>query len=199
MIKGDVIAFINPNKKGRFGHVAVVEEELYRSENKVVVRVIDSSQIKHIDDIRQSEILIDFMKNNFEGLLDYLSERKSENQPCGWVPDTTLFLFDNDVFIGFYNVRHYLNETLEKIGGHIAYQIIPSQRKKGYVKAGLKLILNWCRKNLGLEEVLLSCKSENIGSDKAMTSVMNEMGGRRRPDISIDGHIERSVWIKTMK
>lgn len=55
LITGDIIAFINPNKKGRFGHVAVVEEELYRSENKIVVRVIDSSQIKHIDDIRQSE------------------------------------------------------------------------------------------------------------------------------------------------
>ena len=55
LMSGDVIAFINPNKKGRFGHVAVVEKELYRDENKIVVRVIDSSQIKHFDDFRQSK------------------------------------------------------------------------------------------------------------------------------------------------
>ena len=148
-------------------------------------------------DIRQSEILIDFMNKNFEGLVEYLSERKSEKQPSGWVPDTTLFLFDDNTFVGFYNIRHHLNKTLETFGGHIAYQIIPSQRKKGYVKAGLKLVLKWCRENLGLEEALLSCNSENIGSDKAMTSIMSECGGRRKADIIINGHIERSVWIKT--
>ncbi len=52
---GDVIAFINPNKKGRYGHVAVVEEELYRDVNKIVVKIIDSSQIKHFDDFRQTK------------------------------------------------------------------------------------------------------------------------------------------------
>lgn len=52
---GDIIAFINPNKKGRFGHVAVVKEQMYRDKNKIVVKVIDSSQIKHIDDVRQSK------------------------------------------------------------------------------------------------------------------------------------------------
>lgn len=150
-------------------------------------------------DIRQAEILIDFMNKDFEGLLEYLSERKKEQQPNGWVPDTTLFLFEDNTFIGFYNIRHYLNETLKKYGGHIAYQIIPSARRKGYVKAGLKLVLQWCYENLGIEQALLSCNSQNTASDKAMTSVMQEMGGWRRPDITIDNHIERSVWINTVK
>lgn len=52
---GDIIAFINPNKKGRYGHVAVVEKELYRDVNKIVVKIIDSSQIKHFDDFRQTK------------------------------------------------------------------------------------------------------------------------------------------------
>ena len=150
-------------------------------------------------DIRQSKILIDFMEKDFDGILEYLTERKKEQQPEDWVPDTTLFLFNDDTFIGFYNIRHYLNKTLEKYGGHIAYEIIPSQRQKGYVKSGLKLALEWCRNNLGLEKALLSCNVQNIASDKAMTSVMNEMGGERRPDIIIDGHVERSVWINTQK
>ena len=150
-------------------------------------------------DIRQSGILIDFMEKDFKGCLEYLKERKGEKQPQGWVPDTTLFLFDDDVFIGFYNIRHHLNDFLMKQGGNIAYQIIPSQRRKGYVKAGLKLALKWCHDNLGMEKALLFCNSQNIASDKAMTSVMNEMGGQRVPDGIVDGHIERGVWINTTK
>ena len=76
-------------------------------------------------DIRQSKILIEFMEKDFNGILEYLEERKKEQQPQAWVPDTTLFLFDDDTFIGFYNIRHYLNERLTKYGGHIAYQIVP--------------------------------------------------------------------------
>ena len=129
-------------------------------------------------DIRQSKILIEFMEKDFNGLLEYLLERKKDKQPVGWVPDTTLFLFDDDTFIGFYNVRHRLTEALMKEGGNIAYQIIPSQRRKGYVKAGLKLLLTWCHDNLGLDQVLLCCNAENIASDRAMTSVMNEVGGK---------------------
>ena len=148
-------------------------------------------------DIRQSKILIDFMEKDFNGCLEYLAERKKETQPEGWVPDTTFFLFDDDNFIGFYNIRHYLNECLTKYGGHIAYQIVPSQRGHGYAKAGLRMVLKWCLDNLGLERALVSCNAENIPSDHVMTTVMNEMGGERRPDIIIDGHVERSVWINT--
>ena len=150
-------------------------------------------------DIRQAEILVDFMNKDFEGLLEYLAERKKEQQPEGWVPDSTLFLFEDNTFIGFYNVRHHLNETLKKYGGHIAYQIIPSARRKGYVKTGLKLVLQWCYENLRIEQALLSCDARNTASDKAMSSVMNEMGGLRRPDVEINNHIERSVWINTIK
>ncbi len=53
--RGDIISFINGNKKGRFGHVMVVDEELHRTEDKIVLRIIDSSQIEHIEDYRQSD------------------------------------------------------------------------------------------------------------------------------------------------
>ncbi|MBE6450300.1 MAG: GNAT family N-acetyltransferase [Alphaproteobacteria bacterium] len=150
-------------------------------------------------DIHIAETAVEYMDKNFDGFLDLLDEQCRENQPEGWVPATTLWLFDEDKFIGLYNIRHRLNEVLTKTGGHIAYQIIPSQRRKGYVKAGLKLVLQWCYENLGLEEVLLSCKTSNIASFKAMTSVMREIGGYQRPDDTINGEIEHSVWIKTKK
>ena len=148
-------------------------------------------------DIFQAEKSIEFMDKNFEGLLEYFEQQRCENQPEGRVPNTTLWLFDDDKFIGLYNIRHRLNEVLLKSGGHIAYQIIPSARQKGYVKAGLKLVLKWCHENLGLEQALLSCNAKNVGSDRAMTSVMNEMGGMRCPDAIINKVLERSVWINT--
>ena len=52
---------------------------------------------------------------------------------------------------------------------------------------------------MNLDEVMLSCNAENHASDKAMTSVMNEIGGHRDPDIKLDTHVERRVWIKTQK
>lgn len=54
LCRGDIIAFVNPETKGRFGHVAIVAEELARENSKIMVRVYDSSQIEHIEDFRQS-------------------------------------------------------------------------------------------------------------------------------------------------
>ena len=150
-------------------------------------------------DIGQTETLIRYMENDFDGYLKHWQQKRDSKQPEGKVPATTLFLFDDDKFIGFYNVRHYLNDFLKTQGGNIGYQIIPSERGKGYVKKGLKLLLNWCYENLNLDEVMLSCKSTNHASDRAMTSVMDEVGGHREPDIKFDQFIERRVWIKTIK
>jgi len=148
-------------------------------------------------DIHAVERLLEYMDKDFEGYMDYLERCRSPKQPEGRVPSTTLLLYDDNRFIGVYGIRHYLNEHLKVQGGHIAYQIIPSERQKGYVKAGLKLVLGWCRKNLNLTEVLLFCNAKNIASDRAMTSVMEEVGGRREPDHIVDGVLERGVWIKT--
>lgn len=150
-------------------------------------------------DIGQTKKLIEAMEKDFDGYLEDWQQKRTEPRPNGKVPATLLFLFDDDKFIGFYDIRHYLNDFLRTQGGHIAYQIIPSERGKGYVKQGLKLVLSWCHDKLGLDEVMLSCNAENHASDRAMTSVMNEVGGHRDPDIKLDNHIERRVWISTVK
>lgn len=52
--QGDIIAFINQNRRGRFGHIAVVDKEIERNSERIVVRIIDSSTVEHIDDCRPS-------------------------------------------------------------------------------------------------------------------------------------------------
>ena len=52
---------------------------------------------------------------------------------------------------------------LEKEGGHIGYNIRPTERKKGYGTAILSLTLAKAR-GLGLKEVIVTCDSDNVGS-----------------------------------
>jgi predicted acetyltransferase len=40
---------------------------------------------------------------------------------------------DNKI-VGMIQFRHYLNEFLEKYGGHIGYSVRPSERRKGYAR-----------------------------------------------------------------
>jgi len=51
---GDILAFINPKRQGRWGHVAVVEQEISRDNEKIIVKIIDSSNYCHFDDWHQS-------------------------------------------------------------------------------------------------------------------------------------------------
>ena len=68
--------------------------------------------------------------------------------------------------VGCLKIHHSLTEEL-KSGGHIAYGIRPSERRKGYGKLQLKLALDYA-KNLGLGEVIIACDRSNISS--AMTA-----------------------------
>lgn len=103
---------------------------------------------------------------NFSSYIAKLdAESKGIDLLEGRVPQTTYWLIDNDEFIGRVRIRHSLNDTLMKIGGHIGYDIRPSQRKKGYGKAILKLVLPFAKK-LGIDKALITCDVTNIASKK---------------------------------
>ena len=94
---------------------------------------------------------------------------KSENVSCGLVAATQLILVrkkDNKL-IGMLDIRHRLNDYLEKFGGHIGYSISPCERRKGYAKQMLKMALPIC-KELGLTKLLLICNERNIVSEKTI-------------------------------
>jgi len=92
-----------------------------------------------------------------------------KNVPENLVP-ATQFLFirkDDNRLLGMLQVRHCLNDYLEKYGGHIGYSIRPSERLCGYAKEMLKAALPFCRE-IGLDKVLITCIDGNIGSEKTI-------------------------------
>ena len=72
--------------------------------------------------------------------------------------------------VGMIQVRHYFNEYLEKYGGHIGYSIRPDERRKGYGTEQLRLALTFCKEELELDRVLITCKSGNEGSRRTILS-----------------------------
>jgi predicted acetyltransferase len=65
--------------------------------------------------------------------------------------------------VGTSRLRHSLTPALEDIGGHIGYDIRPSARRRGYGTWLLALTLERARA-LGLDHVLLTCDTDNVGS-----------------------------------
>ena len=69
---------------------------------------------------------------------DELFEYAKSKNRCPAV--TYLLIRENDNrLIGMINIRHNLNETMLRFGGHIGYGVRPSEKRKGYNKINLYL------------------------------------------------------------
>lgn len=61
--------------------------------------------------------------------------------------------------------RRSLSEFLLNFGGNICYSVRSSERRKGYGKQMLRLLLSKCRE-IGENKVLVCCDKENVASSK---------------------------------
>ncbi|MGL4392506.1 MAG: GNAT family N-acetyltransferase [Fusobacteriaceae bacterium] len=88
------------------------------------------------------------------------------------VPATAFWLVDTDKkkFVGLLSVRHRLNELLNNWGGHIGYSVNPEYRRQGHGHELLKFGLKFCKEELGLTEILITCDEKNLASKKIIES-----------------------------
>lgn len=110
----------------------------------------------------------------------------------GFVPSSTYMAIresDNRI-VGMIDIRHFLNDYLEKFGGHIGYSVRKSERQKGYAKKMLELALEKC-KELNINRVLLTCSKDNIPSMKTILS----QGGILENEILEGERITCRYWI----
>jgi predicted acetyltransferase len=75
---------------------------------------------------------------------------------------------DNRI-IGTIQLRHFLTDELEKHGGQIGYGIRPTERKKGYGKQQLLLVLEIAR-DMEIPKVMIICDKDNIASSQTAMS-----------------------------
>lgn len=92
--------------------------------------------------------------------------------PPNRVQQDEYWLIDRDRIVGSCRVRHHLIPTTELDGGHIAYEIRPSERRRGYGTAILGLALAKARL-LDLDRALLTTDPEN----RASIRVIEKNGG----------------------
>ena len=113
---------------------------------------------------------------NYEGWLEYLEYSRNYVADESRVPSLEYYLVresDNRI-VGMINIRLSLNESLERLGGHIGYSIRPSERRQGYNRINLYLALLICREH-GIDRVVLDCNRENIGSSRSMMALGGEL------------------------
>lgn len=136
----------------------------------------------------------DLKDKTYEALLDEFFKAEHDiNLPRGYVPETTYFFVDNnDDILGVVNIRHYLDEILFKIRGHIAYGIRPSKRGQGLAKKMLELALAEAKVK-GILRVLMVSDKSNIASSKTIISCGGVLENERY-DVT-DHEVIQRYWI----
>jgi predicted acetyltransferase len=130
----------------------------------------------------------------------YMRQRHDLNRPvvlpngkeAERLPQKDFWLVDGDRFLGVITLRPQLNDILRQRGGNIGYAVRKSERRKGYGKLMLQMVLPEARK-AGLEKVLITCHDENTGSQK----IIEGAGGVLQDKIVIEGVVlpERRYWL----
>ncbi len=85
------------------------------------------------------------------------------------VPQTSYWLYDDNVPIGYGRIRHCLNDNLRENSGHIGYAIRKTKRGKGYGNMLLSLLLDECKK-FGISKVQIGANKNNIASNKIIVN-----------------------------
>jgi predicted acetyltransferase len=78
-----------------------------------------------------------------------------------------------DEFLGRLSVRHRLTPLLERVGGHIGYEVRPSARRRGHATSMLRAGLPIAAR-LGIDPALVTCDVDNTAS----RLVIEHAGGR---------------------
>lgn len=149
-------------------------EEVSLSRKKEILEYLDEF-VEYKSDINGMGFIYNIFEGyTFEDALEIclkLSEKeyaKSLNRPCS---RTLLFIRKSDnKIIGSTNIRWDLPEHMIKFGSHIGYSIRPTERRKGYSKIQLFIALLEAQK-LKLDNVILACDVNNIGSNKTIKSL----------------------------
>lgn len=90
------------------------------------------------------------------------------NMPEWFVQETYYYLWDDQVLVGEYRIRHHLTEVLKNGAGHIGYSIKKEYRGRGYGTKGLAMTLDLAREIVPEDEIYLRVLKNNLPSIRAI-------------------------------
>lgn len=130
--------------------------------------------------------------NNFDEWLELVLSIEKNKLSRDNVHASTFFSIrrTDSKIIGSIQLRHFLTPELEKHGGHIGYGIRPTERRKGYGKQQLLLVIDEARK-MQIPKVMISCDKDNIASSKTAISV----GGLLTDENTYKNKEQQIYWI----
>jgi predicted acetyltransferase len=130
-----------------------------------------------------------------EAYLMELARYAAHDEPGpGLVRRENFWLTDGALIFGHLRLRHRLNPRLEQFGGHIGYDVPPSQRGKGLATRMLALGLGEARRT-GLDRALVTVHSANFASIR----VIEKNGGDLDAEYLFEGRPTRRYWVPTGK
>ena len=151
-----------------------------------------------LEQVSPAEEKLREIERDFEGFMERKNDLNipvelPDGRKVKRVPQIDLWLVSGDRFLGRISIRHELTEHLRQVGGHVGYAVRKSERRKGYAGLMLKLALPRAR-SLGLDEVLITCDDDNVGSIR----VIEGGGGVLRGKIKAAGESApiRHYWLK---
>jgi predicted acetyltransferase len=162
---------------------------------------LDAARVhKAVKDLDDWEFLLSnyVQDEEFCAYLDRVAAWKDESTvPEGKVASTFFVAVIDGKIAGRLSIRHRLNEFLALVGGHIGYGVTPEFRGQGIATYMLEYGLKFCRE-LGIEQVFISCHSENDASRRVIEKCGGEFAALV-PHPYEDGELYRTYWIPTLR
>ena len=113
--------------------------------------------------------------------------RRGIDVPPGYVPGSSFWLVDGRHYLGSGDVRHYLNDSLRRLGGNIGYSIRPAAWGLGLGTRQLAMLLDEAAL-LRICRPIVTCFDANIASVRIieknggvlLNKIINKYGGKDR-------------------
>lgn len=115
--------------------------------------------------------------------------------PPGWVRATTFWAVDGGKFIGEVSIRHELTPALLNFGGNIGYEVRHSCSGMGYGTKILSMAKKYCKEELNLSRVLVTCDDDNTASQKIIEKNGGVLENKVRNDFGTRVVTTRRYWI----
>lgn len=99
---------------------------------------------------------------------------------------------ETGMLVGISSLRHKLSPFMAQFGGHIGYRVRPSERRKKFGSAILRLTLKKAS-SIGITKALVVCTPENTASQ----GVLRICGAEFENEVSVNGVSLLRYWVST--